>query len=350
MQLMWFMRPFFLGISFSLMTITLLFGDDARTFRVDARGGADFRSLAEVASVVRPGDTIQIVPGSGPYRETLFIRQSGRPDAPITVDGGGELITGFDPLKGFHQENGQWVCELPCPFPCVLTYRGERLRQDATTKEFTRYAILASDGRHLILKDGVFPEGWEISIRREAVRILNSSYHVYRNIRTSGCLNDGFNLHGAGQELIFENIEAFQNLDEGFSAHDQIVCEIRQGNFWDNDNGIGNVASCSMKATDILSHNNLGWGVWLGKKTTSVLSNIKSWNNGITQYRFDLGSSVIGESLLAGKIFTMRQWVSYNESRNEASPHAVEIFSKEDYSGVMPKISSPEIFPDTHHP
>ncbi|MFZ4775116.1 MAG: right-handed parallel beta-helix repeat-containing protein [Terrimicrobiaceae bacterium] len=317
----------------------------SRTIRVDRRGGADFATLSQAASRLQPGDTLQIAPGSGPYRETLQINCSGREDAPVIVDGGGELVTGFEPLTSFHQEGDQWVCDLPVPFPCVLTYRGERLRQDAKTAQFTKYATLSPDGKRIILKNDATPDGWEISTRDAAVRIQNVSHHVYRNIRASGCLNDGFNLHGSGEGLLFENIEAFQNLDEGFSAHDQISCEIRHGNFWDNDNGIGNVPSSRISVIHALVHDNLGWGVWFSRETTATLSDVKSWGNGMSQYRFDSASAISGDNLLAGDVPPTRQWLSYKESQDMDQPRAVQI-DRSRYSGPPPKICPPEAFPN----
>lgn len=293
--------------------------EEPRVLDVDQRGGASYISISAAVKDLHPGDTLRLVPGSGPYREPLYISTSGTAEAPIIVEGNNELITGFDLLSGFHEENGVQVCTLPVAFPCVLTYQGERLRQDAASEQFTKYAHLSADKTQLELLPGTETNGWEISARYFVVRIQDGSNHVYRNLKASGAQNDGFNLHGIGTNLVFENIEGFQNLDEGFSAHDNIQCEIRRGAFYDNDNGIGNAASCVMQAADITVYDNLGYGLWFSK-CTGQLARIRSWNNGIRQIFFGIESHAqLTNCVAVVPAWSERLWVSYKES------HAAEV-------------------------
>lgn len=307
-----------------------------RTLVVDQKAGQPFASIAAAVKEARPGDTIQLAKGSGPYREVLHISQSGLPDAPIVFDGNGEVITGFAPLEGFREADGQTLCPLPVPFPCVLTYHGERLVQDAASGQFTKWARLSADGKSLILLPGTESAGWEVSVRDYVVQILNASHHVYRNIRASGSLNDGFNLHGTGTDLVFENIEGFQNLDEGFSAHDQIVCRIDGGQFSENDNGIGNVARSSMEASNIRCHSNLGWGLWL-RECSADLKNVRAWDNGAAQICFDINS----QATCADVRFTdpdrpARPWISYKETRQIATQPAYVKVGSASVTGETP--------------
>ncbi|MGE9289544.1 MAG: hypothetical protein ACQKBT_01055, partial [Puniceicoccales bacterium] len=285
-----------------------------KTVNVDQRGGADYTNLTEAVKELNPGDTLVIAPGSGPYRESLFINRSGEENRPIVVEGNGELITGFEPITNFRAEDGRVVADLEVEFPFVLSYRGERLFQDSRTEELSQYASLSGDREKLILHQGVSPEGWEISTRYFGVRVENVSHHVYRNLRASGTTNDGFNLHGKGEGLVFENIEGFQNLDEGFSAHDEITCVIREGAFFENDNGIGNVGNSDMDATDIEVFDNLGWGLWL-RDCRASLSGVTAWGNGISQMKLSGHAKVRAEKI------TVREpdWIhpvylSYKES------------------------------------
>ncbi len=342
----------------------------SRTLEVDRRGSADFTSIAAAAKEVRPGDTIQLVSGSGPYREILFISRSGRPEAPIVFEGNGELITGFEPLTGFRQESGEWVCDLapyldkqasaqgfkkdggrwvsdvsPLALPCVLTYRGERLLQDSATGQPLQWARLSEDGLRLILAPGVEPDGWEISSRDFVIRIFNTSHQIYRNVRISGSLNDGVNLHGKGEGLVFENIEAFHNLDEGFSAHDEIVCEIGGGRFWGNDNGIGNIASSVMKAENIETYANLGMGLWL-KACEGDLSKVTSWNNGIAQIQFDGDARVACAEVIAyAPVWSEKPWMNYQESRREAASLGFKSGHQVVVQGEVPQVLLAEQLP-----
>jgi hypothetical protein len=276
----------------------------AATLRVDGRGqtpGA-FVTLAAAAAAVRAGDTIELVAGSGPYREILEVKTAGTAAAPIVIDGNGELVTGFDPFSfTWNATTSRYEFALPAPigntpggsanaFRQLVTYRGQRLLRDRAGAGFTTgFATLSADGLTLVLGSGSPSEGWEIARRSAVVRISGSKWgtapfhwhHVYRNLRASGSTNDGFNVHGSGVDLRFENIEAFNNFDEGFSAHDGIRCTIDGARLWGNDNGLYNQskASIAIDANDVQAFANLGAGISM-RQGVSRLTNSQAWDNG----------------------------------------------------------------------
>jgi hypothetical protein len=277
---------------------------EPRLLTVDRRTTTGHRTISSAVAEAGPGDTIRLAPGSGPYRETLFLRKSGTPGQPITFDGSGETITGFEPLvfekregewtcdltaffssrpniQGFSKVDGRWVGKAPGAFPAVLAHRGKRIFQNASTAQFEGLRV-SEDGLRLTLLPGGDPEGWEISARDQVVVILNASHQAYKNLTATGSLNDGFNLHGTGEGLVFENIEGAQNLDEGFSAHDSITCTVTGGRFWENDNGIGNVGASVITAKNLETFANAGWGLWL-LDARADLENMKAWDNGVAQ-------------------------------------------------------------------
>lgn len=327
-----------------------------KTYYVDQRGetpGA-LTSIAAATAVVKPGDQIVLVPGSGPYREVLYLTTTGTQEEPITFDGSGETITGFDPFEFiFNSATGEWEYLLPPPianstpgtvdkpFRYIIAYQGQRLLVDYRSQTITsNFAVLSADGTKLLLRDAL-PSGWEIGVRDYAVRIAGGTNqqdvawnHIYKNIRASGSRNDGFNVHGYGSRLFFENIEAFQNYDEGFSAHDSIHCEINGGRFWANDNGIYNqtTANIVMSINDVQSYANLGFGIAMRQGTNQVL-NSAAWDNGINNLNLGglltLYSDYAYESRLGD-----RPWVSYQESQDleygEDVPYAYFPYGKPD--------------------
>ncbi len=361
-----FITRFFLVI---VMTFAMSVSLTARVLFVDQRPAAkaEYRTLAAAAKAVQPGDTIKIAPGSGPYREILYIKTSGTQESPITIDGSGELIAAADPLATFQKNGDTWTCDLspyhttaqpvqgfkktdgrwtskftPAPVPFVLIYRGERLRQDRVTGQFTRHATLSADQNTLTLLPGTSPEGWEISVRPYVVQTTDAtSYHVYRYIRAYGALNDGFNMHGSGKGLVFEDIEAFNNLDEGFSAHDTVQCTLTRARLYANDNGLTNANQSVMKAADIVCHDNLGFGFYLQSATAEV-DNLDCARNGVSQLVLHMGATFnSGRVVLTPGGWRDNPWVSSQESGQDLRTMTINKGSRLTLTGPEPIIISP---------
>ncbi len=327
----------------------------ATTLTVDRRGqtpGA-FTTLAQAAAAVRAGDTIVLAPGSGPYREMLDIKALGTEAAPIVVEGNGETVTAAEPFEfSFNGATARWEYRLPAPisnqatgsantFRHLVTYRGQRLLLDRVGGRLTSsLATLSDDGLTLILGDASPTVGWEIGVRPIAVRISGAIadpepvawHHIYRNLRATGARNDGFNLHGTGTDLRFENIAAYNNFDEGFSAHDAIHCSINGGAFWGNDNGLYNESSSAiaLDANDIRAFANLGSGISMRQGANS-LTNAQAWDNGISNV-------ALGGTFTAHSVTTYQnRWlqppfVAYQETQGqglgEYYPYTYEAYWK----------------------
>lgn len=292
----------------------------ARELHVDSRGGAEFKSLYGAASIAQAGDSIIIAPGSGPYRETLSIKASGTADAPITVEGNGATITGFDPLN-FEQKGETWVARLPMPYPVVIAQNGVRILETPDERLIGPIRVL-SDNRTVELLPGTSPEGWEASKRDCPIRIVDASYHTYRNLTVSGGFNDGVNLHGDGGEgLYFENIVACNNLDEGLSAHKNHQVEMVNCKIWGNDNGISNANHTLTTLKNVDVYDNLGWGIWFHQDAVVDMQNVRAWNNGMAQLFIDNNASGKLENVYVWEpAWPTRQWRSYKESSQSKAP------------------------------
>lgn len=287
---------------------------NARELLVDARGGAPYSTLQAAAADAAAGDTIVIAKGSGPYRETLYIKKSGTADAPIVIEGNGETVTALVPLI-FEKDGDTLTARLPQPFPCVITHDGRRILQDpnAPENEFLGPIRLRDDKRTIELLPGASPQGWEASSRDCPVRISNASWHTYRNLIATGGTNDGFNLHGNGTGLVFENITGANNLDEGFSPHDGMICEINGGDFWGNDNGFAGGPEYTL--TNVRIHDNLGWGLVLNSTRMARLTDVQIWGNGMAQIIFNPKAIGACERVTVWEpTWHSRPWRSYKES------------------------------------
>lgn len=336
-------------------------GRQGRVLWVDQRGATEYSSIAAAVAEVAPGDTIQLVPGSGPYREQLIIKTSGTAAAPITFDGAGETVTGLDPVtfveaedgmsyadltpyfsgkvrpRGYETVDGRWINKkLPAALPFVLTYRGNRVRQDRLTGGLDSYAILSEDRNRLVLLPGVMTQGWEISTRGSTVGIKDVSHHVYRNLVASGALNDGYNLHGSGTNIEFQNIVGCNNFDEGFSAHDTMSCSIENGRFFGNDNGIVNVNQSVMVARFVACYDNLGLGIYF-REASAELINVDSHGNGTTQFLLTDGASVeVRRLTLVAPVWKENPWLPTQESRDSATSSVLEVLSESVLRGEQP--------------
>ncbi|AHF90425.1 hypothetical protein OPIT5_09670 [Opitutaceae bacterium TAV5] len=342
-------RPILAAIAASLLLVPAIFAADTaspagRRLTVDARlssaeaasASDTFRSLAAAVAVLRPGDTLWIAPDSGPYREVLYIRTSGTPDASIIVEGNDNEITGFDPLA-FSAGNSAAVA---APWPFVLRHNGKRIPQDASTQAFTGGITWNPDNKTLTLAPGTSPEGWEISVRDFGVRISGASHHIYRNLVATGSRNDGFNLHGDCAGLLFENITGAQNLDEGFSAHETASAEIRGARFYENDNGLLNIQQSRLVLTDADIHDNLGLGLGFNAETTVEARNVRVWGNGMLQF---LLSGTVSASFENTTIYrnphSTRPWITYQETASRPSPGTHAVARTIQWTGAKPRFS-----------
>ncbi|HEY9248857.1 MAG TPA: hypothetical protein VIO38_06985, partial [Rariglobus sp.] len=263
------------------------------------------------------------------------------------VEGNGETVTGFEPLV-FTQENGVWLARLPKPFPLVIAHKGVRVLQDANAPAdlFLAPIKLREDKLTIELLPGGSPENWEVSVRECAVAIANASFQTYRNLVATGATNDGFNLHVAGEGLIFENIVGANNLDEGFSAHGKVSCEIRGGFFFRNENGIANPNDVTV-AKGIRLYDNLGWGLSLNNNSVATLVDVKSWNNDIAQYRFiHQASGTCNEVWAWAPTWKNRRYRSYTDSATTGNkPSALSNYAATPLPGTWP--TGPKVAPET---
>lgn len=325
---------------------TLTVGDfsPAITRVVDQRMPAPYpyRTIASAIAATQAGDVIELAPGSGPYGENITILQSGAPDKPIVFEGNGELLSGFQPISFTTQGNGTNTFLLPTPLPqpggnsnvfrYLITHYDQRLLCDdvngsQTNIRFTKPGItLSSDGTTLILAPGVSATGWKIggyifnqgAVNNSGVELAgNSSYQTYRNLRVTGAGNDGFGIHGYCKGIVFENIEGFNNFDEGYSSHDFTHSEVYGGTFWGNDNGMNNQSkpNYSLIMDNIKSFSNLGFGINAKGGDFNKVSNVTCWDNGVQNLTLG-GPLTLYNVVTYGNRWPNRPWVSFQETQN----------------------------------
>lgn len=216
---------------------------------------APFLTVQAAINSANPGDTVRLHPEGAIYRQSFVLR--GKSD--ITIEGNNVTLDGSDPLPadgweqlepdlhrrkmrrgvferhllmfdGRMQRMNRTQAQDPPPFPEVA---------DLKPGEF-RFEILGEKDGWLYVRGSL--ENLEWSTRMNGLATSGHCENIrVRNLHARRFLNDGFNVHGEVTGLYLENITGYDCFDEGFSAHEACECEIRNGKFWGNENGIADV-------------------------------------------------------------------------------------------------------------
>lgn len=249
-------------------------GDDAATglaAQAAAEGAGPLKSIARAVVLVRAGDTIHLAQRALPYHESITLHsKSGAPGNPFVIDGHGATLTGVDPLRP-----ADWVPAGPGLHRCDRLYKDLKGDDSVIQRMFflfdgqaqhmgrTSKGYLAPFKEPQELKPGewTFQSGSnafyvclapgqaladahiEIPYRAcgVATRGAGNGHFIVRNLVATHFLNDGFNLHGECVDARFENIGAYENGDDGFSAHE--TCETTVDGYWAMRNSTG-VCNC----------------------------------------------------------------------------------------------------------
>ncbi len=114
-------------------------GDDAfdgRSETVAAAPRGPFRTIVKAIRSARPGDTVFLDPGAGPYHESVLFydhpawyHAGGEPGKPLTLDGRGATVTGADPCppEGWQPWRGRVFCRDDFPTTGGLMVDGARV-------------------------------------------------------------------------------------------------------------------------------------------------------------------------------------------------------------------------------
>lgn len=243
-----------LGLSYSLasagdITVDPDLGDDA------ADGvTAPVRTIRRALRLAKPGDTVHLQPKV--YRDYAgFYNLSGEPGRPITLDGHGATLEGSDPLdpQGWvevepglfrHDELipqfnaamlGRWFFLFDGKMQLMgRTSKGasEPLKTPESLEpgEWTFVAKPADDPNRLLpgsffiklaAGQSLASANIAVPVRSAGVQTGGDNRHlIIRNLTATHPYNDGFNIHGHCEDVLFENIAAIECGDDGISAHE----------------------------------------------------------------------------------------------------------------------------------
>lgn len=240
-------------------------GDDANDGRA-----APVKTIARGIKLAQPGDTISLKPAVY-YESAIFHGKHGEVDKPIVLDGHGATLDGSEPVT-----EAEWDLvgpDLYCRkklYPNTddaivgrwfLLWDGKMQRMNRCLKgsnvplkkpeelEPGEWTFVREDGDAFYLKLNPGQKLDEAKIRyparSNAVAFGGSgSWVTVRNVTGTHVYNDGYNIHGAQRNLVFENIAAIECGDDGFSAHEDGDCHIDGFVSIGNGTGICDTGTC----------------------------------------------------------------------------------------------------------
>lgn len=278
------------GLYYLSVVLMLLISSTAvaRDIYVDPDQGNDaaiegpLKTIRQAIRIAEPGDTIHLLPLV--YHEYAgFYGKQGTPEKPITLDGHGATLEGSDPI-----DLTQWAevkpdlyrCEnlMPALSDAILQrwfflWNGKMVHMGRTSKgpseefkkpedlqpgEWTFVKQTAPTGQieraekssqvtgafYLKLSSGaqLSEQNLRIPVRSAGVQFGGSgknhnAHLVIRNLTCTHPYNDGFNIHGHCENVLFENIRAIECGDDGISAHE--TAEYRVDGFVSIGNSTG---------------------------------------------------------------------------------------------------------------
>ncbi len=266
---------------------------EARALRVDPRSGDDkndgttapLKSITRAIRIAQPGDTIHLA--TARYFESADLtNKHGAPGKPITLDGHGAVLDGSEPVRDWESLGGglfRKVKLMPRMDDAILgrwffLWDGKMNHMGRTSKgksaPLKKPADLLADEWTYVKDEDAFylrlaPERSldTAKIRYPArgsgvVESIAGSHLTVRNVIATHVYNDGYNIHGAQRDLVFENIAAIECGDDGFSAHEDGECRIDGFVSIGNSTGLCDTVSSVTHFRNVFIRDCLGYDVY----------------------------------------------------------------------------------------
>ncbi|MDF1812448.1 MAG: HEAT repeat domain-containing protein [Verrucomicrobiales bacterium] len=213
---------------------------------------APVKTIARAIKLAQPGDTIHLTPGTY-YESADFTNKHGLPGMPITLDGNGAVLDGSEPVTSadwieispdlYQRKNIYKTTDDAIVSRWFLLWDGNMQRMNRCSKgpseplkkpqdlQPGEWTFVREDGDAFYLKLQPGQKLDEANIRypkrsNAIVQSITGSWLTVKNVTGTHVYNDGFNVHGAQRNLVYENIAAIECGDDGFSAHEDADCRI----------------------------------------------------------------------------------------------------------------------------
>ena len=255
----------------------------------DAHDGiaAPVKTIARAVKLAQPGDTIHLTPGTY-YESADLTNKHGLPGRPITLDGHGAVLDGSEPVRGADWEAlGRGLFRKVKLLPRIddaivgrwfFLWNGRMNRMGRTSKgpsaalkqpddlqpnEWTY--VKSADAFYLRLLENQTLDAANIRYPARSSAVVQSitgSHLVVRNLTGTHVYNDGFNIHGAQRNNLFQTIAAIECGDDGFSAHEEADCRIDGFVSIGNSTGICDTGTSVTHYRDVYIRDCLGYDLY----------------------------------------------------------------------------------------
>lgn len=280
----------------------------ARDIYVDPDTGNDaategpVKTIKHAIRISEPGDTIHLLPLI--YHEYAgFYGKSGSPGKPITLDGHGATLEGsepLDPAQWVDSGQGLYHCDhlLPQLNDAIIQrwfflWNGKMIHMGRTSKGPSLALKKPEElqpGEWTFVKntDRKMPKPSQISgtfylklppgqnLREQNIRVptrsagvqfsnsgkRHNAHLVIRNLTATHAYNDGFNIHGHCEDVLFENIRAIECGDDGISAHETAQYRVDGFVSIGNSTGICDTGASETSYNRVLIRDCLGFDLY----------------------------------------------------------------------------------------
>ena len=238
----------------------------------DAQDGSSIeqavQTLKRAVKLCAAGDTLHLANTGGEYHESLSLGSlSGTPSAPIIVEGNGAVLSGLMPFpieqwkdrgNGLYFFSSTVRKQMSAARPYVL-WNGKLVPQRKTPADVAaEECCWNNEGIHFRVANGKKIADYKLegTGRISGLILSGGSYIEVRNLICERFANDGFNVHGSCQGLVFRNIVGRWNGDDGFSIHEDVGAVVFGGHFHHNDYGIQDIDLSRSSFYGVLVENN----------------------------------------------------------------------------------------------
>ncbi len=256
----------------------------------DGSGKTPFRTVEKALNLLNgKGGEIHLSPGSVIRDSIRIIRKNGTPELPILIDGHGSTVNlGTDITQGpwKETEDGFLYDDIVPPHrtaygTSVVFVNGLPLYCDLPNGRSKRawhegFVRHDENGKLIVgFPKGLSPKNAVVVLTgkndADSCFLINGSSHiVVKNFVAVFAGNDGYNLHGHGENFVLDHVTALFNGDEGISAHETYQVDTKDSEVafsGSADGGIADVNESETTYDNVRVHQNRAAGFkFVGRK------------------------------------------------------------------------------------